>query len=216
MPRRLPRFDRALSSQAQLAIGIVRAGEIAHVCGDLAVRKEWSVLRLEALYELAFLRVFAAWEVCLESVFYRSLCGYASASGQETLVGGSYFPNLAAAERAVLGGRSYVLWHNPHKVIKRCRVYIRSGSGCPCVQQNIISSNLADLESLAATRHRIVHDQTDARSNFDAATLSIAGRTYPASRPGKFLRDQDTSTSPPQKWLDTTMGDLVSLMAQMV
>ena len=79
----MPRFDRALHNQAQSAIAIVRAGEIAHVSGGAAIRKEWSVVKLEALYELAYLRVFAAWEMCLEAVFYRSLCGYASAAGQE-------------------------------------------------------------------------------------------------------------------------------------
>lgn len=70
MPRRMPRFDRTLSNQAQSAIGIVKAGEIAHVSGGLAIRREWNLVRLEALYELAFLRVFAAWEACLEAVFY--------------------------------------------------------------------------------------------------------------------------------------------------
>src|SRR5260370_42213333 len=105
MPRRMPRFDRALHNQAQSAIAIVRAGEIAHVSGGAAIRKEWSVVKLEALYELAYLRVFAAWEMCLEAVFYRSLCGYASAAGQETLVSASYYPNLAAAASALLGGQ---------------------------------------------------------------------------------------------------------------
>jgi hypothetical protein len=99
----MPRFDRELFAQAQSAIAIVRAGELARTSGGPVVRKEWSINRLEALYELAYLRTFAAWEVYLEGVFYRSLCGYASAAGQETLVTGSYYPSVAAAQAAVLG-----------------------------------------------------------------------------------------------------------------
>jgi hypothetical protein len=217
MPRRMPHFDRALSNQAQSAIGIVRAGEIAHVSGGAAIRREWNVIRLEALYELAYLRVFAAWEAYLEAIFYRSLCGYASAAGQETLVRGSYYSNLAAAESAVLHGQSYVLWHNPQKVIDRCRKFIASGlPGCPSIQETTISSNLTPLVNFAATRHRIVHDQVDAKRKFDTATLQIAGRTYPSSRPGRFLRDWDTSSLPRRRWLDITVTQLISLVSQIV
>ncbi len=212
----MPRFDLVLSAQAQLAIGIARAGEISRLSGVTTIRKEWTAIRLEALYELAYLRVFAAWEMCLEAIFYRSLCGYASAAGQEQLIRGAYFSNLAAAQAAVLGGFTYLLWHNPQKVIDRCHGYIRFGPGYPSVQELTISSNLTRLEHLAATRHRIVHDQTDAKNKFDAATLHIAGRTYSASRPGKFLRDFDTTKTPPQRWLEVTMAELSSLMTQMI
>src|ERR1700691_3145933 len=116
MPRRMPAFDRVLQNHADSAIAIVRAGELAHAAGSLAIRKEWAATKLEALYELAFLRVFAAWEMCLESVFFRSLCGYASAVGQETLVAGSYFRNLAAAEASILTPRRpFLLWHDPEQ-----------------------------------------------------------------------------------------------------
>src|SRR5690349_6946789 len=141
--------------------------------------------------------------MCLEAVFYRSLCGYASVLGQETLVTGGYYPTLAAAEAAVLKpGYSYTLWHNPQHVIDRCRKFIKSGSpGCPSIQELTISSNFSRLLNLSYTRHRIVHEQSDAKYKFDMATLQLAGRTYPAARPGKFLRDWDTSTRPHRRWL---------------
>jgi hypothetical protein len=216
MPRRMPRFDHVLSGQAQSAISIVRAGEIAHTSGGPSIRKEWSVAKLEALYELAYLRVFAAWEMCLEAVFYRSLCGYASSAGQETLVAGSYYRTLAAAEAAVLGGKAYRLWHNPQHVIDRCKSFIKSGAGCPCLQETALSSNLAYLVNLGATRHRIVHGNADAKGKFDLATLQIAGRAYPSSRPGKFLRDWDASTLPRRRWLEVTMSDLIAIASQIV
>jgi len=86
----------------------------------------------------------------------------------------------------------------------------------PRCQATVIASNLTRLVHLAATRHRIVHDQNDAKKKFDAATLLIAGRTHRASRPGKFLRDHDTTKVPPQRWLEVAMTELSSLMAQMV
>lgn len=217
MPRRMPRFDLKLSSVAQSAIEIAKAGEIAHASGTVIVRKHWTAARAEALYELAYLRVFAAWEISLEAIFYRSLCGCASAAGQETLIRGAYFPNLAAAEAAVLGTSKYKLWHSPHAVIARCRSFIVSGRpGCPAVQETVLSSHLDRLAHYATTRHRIVHDQSDAKNNFDIATVQIAGRRYPAARPGRFLRDWDSSSSPPRRWLEVTIGELTALTAQMV
>lgn len=213
----MPRLDRALSDQAQAALAIVKAGEFAHVSGTTRVRKEWSMGRLEALYELAYLRAFAAWEICLEAAFYRSLCGYASAVGQETLVRGSYYPNLAGAEAAVLGKYSYRLWHNPQKVIERCKGYIKSGMpSCPAVQETVLASNLSNLADFSFIRHRIVHDQSDAKQKFDGATLRLAGRTYLASRPGRFLRDWSNSASPQMRWLDAIVSELVALTKQLV
>jgi hypothetical protein len=216
MPRRMPRFDRALSRNASAAMSLVTAGEITHLSGGPSIRREWNTVRLEALYELAYLRVFAAWETYLEAVFYRSLCGYASASGRERLNRGHYFPSLAAAEADLLRGNTYALWHKPQKVIDRCQRYFSSAAGCPCVQESTITSNLTRLEHLASTRHRIVHDQKDAKHKFDTATLHLAGRTYPSSRPGKFLRDYDRTKSPPQRWLEVTVTELSTLLAQMV
>ena len=207
----MPRFDLELSAVTQTATAIAKAGELAHTSIDTMIRREWTIPRLEALYELAYLRVFAAWENCLEGIFYRSLCGYASTAGQETLVAGSYYPSLSAAEAAVLAGNTYALWHNPTRVVRRCQQFIRTGQ-----QERTINSNLTRLDHLSNARHRVVHDQKDAKRKFDAATTSFVGRTYLASRPGKFLRDWDLSTSPPQRWLDTVTSELTGLARQMV
>lgn len=213
----MPRFDLALYSQANAAMSIVRAGEVAHTSGGLAIRKEWGINRLEALHELAYLRAFAAWEYVLEAVFFRFLCGYASSAGQEMLVSGTYYPSLTAAEGAILGPRkSYLLWHSPRQVIARCQRYIRSGPGLPALQETVLASQVARLEGMASIRHRIVHDQADAKRKFDSATLQIAGRTYPASRPGRFLRDWDYSVAPPRRWLDAMIAELTALARQMV
>ena len=220
MPRRMPRFDRQLAHQAQLAIGLVRAGEASRINGGHAGRTDWTIARLEALHEFAYLRVFAAWETCLEAIFFRSLCGYASGAGQETLLTGPHFPSLAAAETAALAaegpGFQFLLWHSPWKVITRCRRFIQSGlPHCHAVQETVMASSSTRLSHLSHIRHRIVHDQEDAKRKFDTATQQFSGRTYPASRPGRFLRDWTTSV-PRQRWLDVAVNELVSLAAQMV
>lgn len=208
MPRRIPRFDKRLLRQAQLAIGIVRAGEIARRTGGPVLRREWTLSKLEALYELAFLRLFVAWEVCLEDVFYRTLCGYASSTGQETLVVGTYYPSLAVAQAAVLPEtRRYLLWSDPATVIRRCRQHIASGR-----QETTIASHQARLAHFASVRHRIVHGQEHARHNFNLATLAIAGRTYLASSPGRFLRDRHAGVS----YLETILSELHGLAGQIV
>lgn len=220
MPRQMPRLDRALSTQAQTAISIVRAGELARNSADPNVRSQWTPTKLEALYELAYLRAFIAWESCLEAIFYRSLCGFASRTGQELLVAGKvgigpsgFYRTIADAELAVCG-TGYALWY-VDRVLPRCASYIQNGSGRPNTQATVLNSSKARLKHLEAIRHRVAHDHRDARQKFDAATVFFAGRTYSTSRPGKFLADWDTST-PRQRWLEAILTELIALTGQMV
>jgi hypothetical protein len=215
MPRQMPRFDNVLAAQLRLAEGIVSAGETMRRDGGVMGQKEWTIARLEALHELAFLRVFLCWESCLESVFYRSLCGFSSKVGQEVLLSGSHFRTLASAEASVLNGRRYLLWHNPGDVVKRCKKYICSGTGYHAVQETILSSHQTRLELIGAIRHRIAHHQTDARNQFDTATLAFAARTYANSQPGRFLRDREI-VPPYRRWMTILSSELISLLSQMV
>jgi len=215
----MPRFDLAIAAQSRIARDIVLAGEQAAIGGRGRITVKWTRQRLEYLHEFAFLRLFAAWELTLEAIFFRSLCGYSSQAGRETLVAGSYYPTITAAETAVLTAekKTFLLWHNASDVIRRCQVHIRSGSSTmPALQETVVASNRARLRALAAIRHRIVHDQSDAQSKFDQATLLLAGRTYLASRPGRFLRDNDPAAGPPRRWLNTLIAELTGLAGQMV
>ena len=201
-----------------MATEIVQAGEIAQAKGV----DEWTAKRIEFLYELAYLRVFVAWESLLEDIFLRTLCGYASrAAGREPLICGRHHQTLMAAETALLAGQRYVLWENSWKIINRCTGHIGTAASpgnqrVPGLQERIIASNSTRLDAFASIRHRIVHDQEDGRQKVDIATRLFAGRTYPASRPGKFLRDIERGTSPPRRWLDTAIGEFTGLASQMV
>jgi hypothetical protein len=214
--RRMPRFDLEFDAQTQEAYRIVSAGETVHSRGGLLGKSEWPVKRIQSLYELAFLRVFAAWEQLLEDVFVYSLCGFKFRRGRrELLVSGAYYPKLTDATAAMLGGNRYLLWADPQKVIRRYNQFIsRRPRGALGIQESVISSSAGELKQLAAVRHRIVHDQDDAKNNFDAATLHFASRTYPTSRPGRFLRDRDAATG--QQWHDVLAGKLSRLAGQLV
>src|ERR1700744_1080960 len=151
MPRRMPRFDRKLNAVAKAAMAITRAGELSRICSDKKTRAQWSPSKIEGLYELAFLRVFAAWEICLEGIFYRSVCGWTFASRQETPASGSYFSSLTLAETEVpkqCHGKNatYLLWYNPGEIIKRCNKYIDPKG--PTVQAKVLASNQSRLDYL--------------------------------------------------------------------
>lgn len=147
MPRRMPRFDVRFANQARIATQIIRAGEISRSIAGM--RSGWTDVRLEFLYELAYLRVFIAWETVLESVFLRSLCGYASkAAGREAPACGRYYGSIARAESAVLvaENKTYLLWHNASQIVKRCKKHIGTPI-IPGVQETVIASNSARLSS---------------------------------------------------------------------
>jgi hypothetical protein len=213
MPRTMPRLDLELSHHAQNALGIVKAGETVRAVSvpGSQLWNEWSLPRLEALYELAFLRTFIAWEMFLEATFYRYLCGYISKLGAQTLVRGTYFHTMAAAERGVLGGNQYIAWYNPNTVLKRCQTHVVNG-----LHEAVFRANFHQLDCFCMVRHRIAHGQEDARKKFDAATLALSGRRYPGSRPGRFLRDWDTRSTPTVRWLETFVSEVSQIAGQIL
>src|SRR4051812_17195493 len=83
-----------------------------------AVRRELTDHRRVLLYELAYLRDFNQWEVFLDSVFLRYLCGYEFMGAAEKSLA-PFSRDLAAAQVFLYSGRAYALWHNPQEVVKR-------------------------------------------------------------------------------------------------
>jgi hypothetical protein len=182
----MPPLAATFNDRGDSSKDLVRSAEVARVSlpvGSIA-RIDFSATRLEFIYELAYLQIFIAWEIFLEETLLRYMCGYQSQFGQAVMVGGHYFTSLPAAAAALYGGQPFLLWHNPHRVVKRCKGVIQNGR-----HEAILSSSSADLEDFASIRHRISHGQDDARQKFDAATMRICGQRYRGSRPGRFLRD---------------------------
>jgi hypothetical protein len=212
MARCMPALEAAFRQRVADAMRIAQIGEIARAeaCAGSQTRRDLRAHQIELLYEMAFLRIFVAWEAFVEQAFLRYLCGYRSRIGAAVLLPGvSYSPTLADAERAVLHGRSYVLWYNPQQVVQRSQQVFTS---CPI--ETVVLSNSAHLTSMAAVRHHIAHLKTDTRRQFDIATMAIAGKRYRGGRPGAFLRDWDVGATPGARWLDQLGRELQGLATQ--
>jgi len=207
----MPAYAASLRAKVREAIALSQAGDLiaaTHPIGS-NLRREWRVSRLELLYELAYLRIFVEWERFLEETFIRYLCGYQSTHGACQFLTGNPFANLGSAQAAMLHGRPFALWHDPSRIVARSQRFFYRG-----FHEIVVGSNGARLENLSAVRHRIVHDQSDARQRFDSATMSLVGRRYRAARPGRFLRDWDRNVNPPRRWIETFGGELTSLAGQ--
>lgn len=167
-----------------------------------------AVAKLELAYELAYLRVFTAWEDFLEESFLRYMCGFKARHGQEQLVaGGSYCSDLRSAKSTLYQGRQYILWHRPRSVISRAQDYFLSSK-----HETVLASMQGRIEHYAAIRHRIAH--AHAEDNFDHATMALVGRRFRASRPGKFLRTSVPHSPTPMRWIDQITLDLRGLAFQ--
>ena len=215
MSQRIPRslFDQ-LSDSCTKASELVAGAELARAnAQNTTSTRAWlHPRRLESLYELAFLRIYTSWEDFLEQTFLRYLCGY-TCPGRTVVRTGNQpmIRTIADARNALYGGRRYILWHDPAKhLIQRSQKLLLSG----CPHEDIARSSLSVLQGLASIRHRIAHLTTDSRTQFDNTTMGICGKRYPGGRPGRFLRDQDSSSPVPKRFFETTRQQLVGLAGQ--
>lgn len=211
MSRQLPNFGSALSVRVAEALKIANAGEMAALRSAQSGRMiSLRHGQIEAIYEMAFLRVYVGWEATVEQIFLRLLCGYSSPVCTTTLhPAKAYYRSLRDAEAYLLRGRRFALWHDPVRVANRAQqVFAHS------TFETVIQTNSARLLDLASIRHRITHGHDDARSRFDRATMSMAGRRYRGGRPGAFLRDS-IMPGQPQRWLEKLASEFINLAAQL-
>jgi hypothetical protein len=210
MPRRMPGLNVSFSLEVARATQLAQAGELVRAGSPpkSLARRELTPTRLEALYEAAYLRLFLAWETFLEQTFHRYLCGQVSALGGCALTNPPY-PNLVAAEVAVLDGHDFVSWADATKVVRRSRKYMVAG-----FHETVLLSDQARLGHYQSIRNRVAHPSQFARNQFDAATRSLALRRYSGSSPGRFLRDKATMVPYPKVWLEVIADELVSLANQ--
>jgi hypothetical protein len=206
MPPLATQFEKLVGK----ALNIAQAGEIIRKTGDLEIRRQLPPARLEAIYEMAYLRIFLSWESFLEESFVRYLCGYVPAGGLINLINPP-FRNLNDAHLAILDRKEYVSWTSPKIVIQRSKDFIDDGP-----HEVVFKSSKAWLESLSAIRNRIAHGSTHARKQFDIATMNLVGKRYPGSSSGRFLRDWNKWVNPPVRWIHTLGDGLKNLAIQIV
>ena len=213
MPRKMPDLVSDLSAETQKALSLARAGEIirTRIVGDPTLRNELSAIRLQLIYEMAFLRAFTAWEVFLEESFIRYLCGFQNSAGPLTPITGSFQRSISDARCTLLSGQRYLLWHAPAKIQMRSQRYFEAGP-----HETVIASNQSRMEWFASVRHYIAHKHDDARVNFDSACMNLCGRRFRGSRPGAFLRDRTIVGGLPLRWLEVISNELVNLAKQII
>jgi hypothetical protein len=213
----MPPLAASFAAEVSRWVDLARSGEVvrAAAAGNRVVLSELRPARLEALYEVAFLRVFLSWEVYLEESFTRLLCGYEVAAPGLTLAGNRYalqgaaYSTLPAASQALLAGNPHISWADPDAVIRRSRTFVKDGP-----HETVLRSAKARLLAFTDIRNRIAHPSANARQGFDAATAALVGRRYRGASPGRFLRDWETTLSPPERMLMVLARELVGLAGQ--
>lgn len=207
MNREVASLADQFGAEVRKALGLIEATEKVRSSNPSAqVKHEFSIYRIELIYELAYLRIFVFWEQFLEESLIRYLCGYSNANGRQLLSSGSYDRRIEDARNRIKAGRTFLLWHDPQGVVNRVRGYIAGG-----IHETVINSNLPDLQHFANIRHRIAHLQEDARLKFDRSSMSLCGKRFRGARPGRLLRHKFSST---ERWVEKIGLDLLHLAKQ--
>jgi len=202
----------ALGKELDEAMDLPYIGESIRAAANIGsvTWKQLHPVRLQLLYEMAYLRMFVAWEIFLEESFLRYLCGYRTASGSVLLVNRP-FRTIAAARSSVLGGHDFVSWSSPRRVRQRSQSFIRTG-----YHETVLAAAGARLEAFAAVRNRIAHGSDYAIQEFDLATMMLTGQRYRGSCAGLFLRDWNSRAVPAERWIQTIGTELKNLAFQIV
>src|SRR5260221_405683 len=150
MPRQMPALATRFGAKVDQALDLAEAGErVRTLAGPRTpIAQVLYPARLEALYELAYLRIFVTWEVFLEDVFLRMLCGYSSPIYTPIFqTGKSRSATLPDARVALLGPLRFLLWHNPQYLVDRgARWFV----GCP--HELVARSSFSQIEWLSYVR----------------------------------------------------------------
>lgn len=153
-------------------------------------------IQLEIIVEMAFLRIFVAWESFLEESFIRYAVGAVSPSGYapSTLI---HPRNIGHAQELVLSGRDYVPWNSASEVVRRSAPYFQDGEP----YRSALDTAAVELDEMNTIRNRITHKSINSKSKFNAFIRRKFGHGVRGMTPGKFLLTLPSS-SPPNTFLD--------------
>lgn len=140
-------------------------------------------IQVEIITELAFLKVFIAWEFFLEESFIRYLVGAKSPSGYspERSVNP---PNMEIAKKIILGQRrEYIKWNSASEVIARSEIYFKDGEP----YGSVLKGAAIDLNDMNVIRNRITHMSTISKDKFNNFVRRRFGHGIRGMTPGRFL-----------------------------
>jgi len=153
-------------------------------------------VQLEMVAEMAFLRIFMAWESFLEESFIRYMAGASSPSGY-TPNARSRAQNMSHALELVSSGRDYTHWNSPSEVIRRAALYFQDGEP----YRGVLEPASTELEEMNTIRNRITHKSKYSRSQFNAFVRRKFGHGVRGMTPGRFLLASPLRP-PPNTFLD--------------
>ena len=170
-------FQRELAYQQQLvnqAKGYLVPKARAH---RLLTMKEHA-----SIAELAYLKVFLAWERFLEQSFLYYMCGH-----KEPKIKCHCFvvaPNLDHASVLVYPeGRHYAEWGNPVRVRDRAKRFFKEGEP----YWSALGAAFDKLEEMRKIRNCIAHPSKYAREQFEKVVRASLGHVPKRISPGDFL-----------------------------
>lgn len=161
---------------------------IAHVHAvDAAGNAILPLLDRKQITIAAFLNMFIAWEMFLESAFSAYMTGEATTTGRLPVRYVSP-PNADAAKAMVIGTQRYFDYGNHENIKKVARLFFKDGDPF----KPHISSLIGDLADLRTMRNCSAH----ITSTTQTALESLALRLFGAPRPGIDLYQLLTSNDP--------------------
>lgn len=166
--------------------------------------------RRDALTELAFFRVFGAWEAFLEEAFILYLRGQQAPRGRPIQRYG-FPPSEDAAYEWVAEGHGYASWASEKVKVRAKRLF---KSGRPFEPAFTSHHNL--LYQLVTVRNAIAHNSVHARNRFEVLVRNELGTLPLHTTPGSFLLTVKPRSSPPVSFMDFYLEEIQKVADQIV
>ncbi|MFC1937444.1 hypothetical protein ACFLWY_02645, partial [Chloroflexota bacterium] len=141
--------------------------------------------QVDLIFELAFLKIFIAWEQFLENSFIRYMCGASSLSGRNPrrIVSAKH---LEDALRVVCGDRLYADWTSVDVIINRANSFFDNGEP----YSTPLQSAAVELTNMKKIRNHIVHHSKKSRDDFRKIFVNVYGFRPQGMSAGRFLRQR--------------------------
>jgi hypothetical protein len=166
--------------------------------------------RRDSITELAFFKVFSAWEAFLEEVFILYMLGQQAPKGRK-IVRYGFPPNEDAAYEWVADGRDYAKW-TPEHVKPRAKRLFRGGRPF----DGALTSHHNLLFQLKTVRNAIAHDSASARQKFEDLVRNELGTLPPNTSPGGFLLMVKPRSTPPVTFLEFYFDEIKKVADKIV
>lgn len=148
---------------------------------------------VKIITELAFLRIFIAWECFLEDSFIKYLVGAPSLSGRNNPKSFVNPPNIEKAREILLGERKrgYIGWNSANTVIHRANIYFKGGEP----YSSALTPFITEIDDINTIRNRIAHKSKKATQKFNEFIRREFGYGTRGMTPGRLLLTTNTFAS---------------------